>query len=640
MDIHFFIVHDYCNTHARLRRAAVAMVMWALNGNLNMMSAMDVDSITLAERFHNLQLKQKERFKARVTKLQAKSIDAAIISDPDVHVLSDDLGLVTASQERNNGRLTPANKKPSSNNVPQKTATDTVLQETVQKQVEQLILEKAKLTSQLKSTEKKVASLQRTLEEEREALGESVVTTQKVVELSKKNRLLHAELAVERNRSRQLEREMKAVTDKQQVPPPPLVHEQQEEEESVQSSLKSQLNSLQEQLVTSRHKTTEYRNQYQLLKQDLKLAHRVIAKEVGKGASVSTLLNSQSGWRGRSQQIITLQNKLLEMKILLEKTPGGRTTDTTRSAGACGSGREGGGRIEARQRATLDKMERERRENLEVMKDQLERAQRECARLHKECNALRARNKTLTEETKSLRSKPTPNRTSRVQSTESNRLLESRATVCVLETRTDELEKTNQELQQQLRDCEKELQASRQSCSRLSTRAEALSLPSLIQHTPRHYTRTHIIRGALSANQTPVVLREAASLQEAQLMARLAETERDRLLDLTTTLQKRLASTTDQLVRLKTDRSSSLHRAQNYGRVSSTVAKKPSLAADSGKIEALEVEVAIQRDENTVLKETLSQLRQERLEDVRVLHDMLQETRRMCTDMRRSDNKS
>lgn len=601
-----------------------------------------MEPVPLAEQFHDLQLKQKERFKARVSKLQTKSINSCST------IPSDDLGLMTVTQEK------ISTHNASENTTGQYFGEKQQLQQTVDKlqtQIEQLQTEKVNLISQLRSAEKKVAGLQKALQEEREALGESnggIVSTQKIVELSKKNRLLHAELAAERNRSRQIEKQIKAETALQQEQPPDT-HEQ--DSKSAHDLLKTQLNILQQQLAQSKHKMTEYRNQCQLLKRDLKLAHKVIEKEVGSGTSVNALLTTGSGWRGRTQQIITLQNKLVEMKNLLDKTTNGGNNDIVMKSGTHGSSREGtgSGRVEARQRAALDKMERERKQNLEGVRRQLEKAETECTHLHKECSSLRARNRTLTNEIKLLRSsqrRPTSSRRNETDLSESTKLLESRSTVHALELKTDELVQTNQILKQQLRHCERELKIiSRQNSSHQSTRTEALSLPSLLhQKPPTPHTKTNqvpIIRGA---HKSLAVQHETSSLHEAQMMTRLAETERDKLLDLTTTLQQRLTYTTDQLVRLKLDRTSANYKLgkATLGNNSTTkrLVKSTSDSSSDKMVERLEIELAIQRDENIVLKETLAQLRHEKLEDMRLLQTMLQDTRRTCVEMMRSANKS
>ena len=43
----------------------------------------------------------------------------------------------------------------------------------------------------------------------------------------------------------------------------------------------------------------------------MKIALKVISNEVGDGVNVQSLMNATSGWRGRAQQIMLLQKKVL-----------------------------------------------------------------------------------------------------------------------------------------------------------------------------------------------------------------------------------------------------------------------------------------------------------------------------------------
>ena len=589
----------------------------------------------LAEQFRDLQLRQKEKFKARVTKLhsqlpqQRPSLDPATDPTDDTTMPGDDLGLLTATQERTNGALEPAKRR----KRVQDSSGDHTLQKTVanfRQQVEQLKSEKAGLSSRLKSAEKQLEALRIRLQEEREILGQGAggaATTQKIVELSKKNRLLHAELAAERNRSRQMERQVETATATLQAQEARGHDDQREVALEDEEKLKLRLSELQEELTQSKTKTTDYRNQCQILKQDLKLAHRVIAKEVGKGVTVSELLNSPSGWRGRSQQIITLQNKLVEMKTLLKKTP-----EAVRvAADLTQASREGGGgRAVARQKAALEKMDRDRKKNLEYTRRELESAQTECVRLHKECSALRARNRTLTEEVKVLKSgTPAPKRNRAMPGGGRELSLSRLADVAALELKLAELEQDNQLLRDQLQVALLQL---KQNSSRLSTTNKFLSLPSL--HRPSSH-QTQPIRGTLSAT----VQHQTNSLREAQILTQIAEAERDKLLDLTMTLQQRLDSTTDQMARLKIENScGKIYRLPSFARLGTNGGAarwKQRADQDGEKIEALEVEMEILRDDNTVLKETLAQLRQERLEDAQMFRAALENTKRMCVALMR-----
>jgi uncharacterized protein YoxC len=324
------------------------------------------------------------------------------------------------------------------------------------------------------------------------------------------------------------------------------------------------------------------------------------------------------------------------MKSLLEKTSGGtnETADTLLVEGVHSS-REGGGRIEARQKATLEKMERERKQNLETTRKELERMQTECTRVHKECNALRARNKTLTEDIKLLKSEgPSLRRNAAIPN--------AMTAVHELELKTHELEHENLLLKRKLQECEQALQTLQLNSSRLSSRNGALSLPHIPQQlSSQQVTKTFPIRETLSAPK-PTVKHEKHTLREAQVLAQIAEGERDKLLEMTTTLQQRLDNAVDQLIKLKTEKNSKGHKHPSFGRSGTnhgTIKQKLCCSdARSEKVEALEEEVAIQRDENTVLKETLRQLRQERLDDVKMFHVILQDSKRMCVEMRRGDH--
>lgn len=585
---------------------AVAMVTWALNRISQRRSpqVVEMETMTLSQQFHDIQTRQTERYKTRVTKLHSNSPQPF---DSAADMPSDDLGLMTETQKKEKSILVPSHVH-GGNNTP----VDDERVKSLRHQVKQLQSEKADLSSQLRTAEKKVASLQKTLQEEHDALGNGVATTQKIVELSKKNRILHAELTAERNRSRQMEKEIKKALSVEQVYVQEIrVHENEANSTETGQNLQLQLTALQEQLAQCRHKVTDYRNQCQLLKQDLKVAHRVIDKEVGPGMSVGALLNSPSGWRGRSQQIITLQNKLFEMKNLLEKT---LSNNETKLEYVCRSG-EGDRRVEARQKTVLEKMERERKQNLETTRKELERMQSECIQAHRECRALRARNKTLTEEMKLLKSEgPSIKRNSAMQNGNDH------TNTHTLELRIHKLEKANHLLKQQLQESK---------CLRPSTRTEVVSLPSLHKPPPSQArAKSFPIREPLSAQQQQTASGEKYTLREAQVLVQMAEHERDRLLDLTLTLQQRLDNTTDQLMRLKLEKSVG-QKLPRFAPSGTKHGMKQKHRLDE-QVEALEAEIAIQRDENTVLRETLRQMRQEKLEDMRKFHDTLQDTRKMC----------
>ena len=605
------------------------MAIWALNRVNRVLS---MEAATLADQFRDLQLKQHERLKARVAKLQAKS--PLQRPDADGIRLSEDLGLMTATQERELGFAGDGTNDKTTHTAPvggEAPYAGARIKELSQ-EVEQLKAENERLTSRLKSSEKRVEVAERTLETEREDLGGGPTAAQKIVELSKKNRALHAELAGERNRVRQLEKAVRTATQHAQEV---YDRESKTDAQESQEDLKVQLGDVQEQLIQAKSKAADLNNQCQQLRHDLKMAQLVIAREVGEGVTVGSLLNRQSGWRGRSQQIIILQNKLSQLR----KSAHGRAAHNGELNETCASisSREGGGwegRVEARQRAALEKIERERRQNLVTVRMELEKVQGECGHFGKECTALRARNKILTE---SLKSGPL----AQCKRTEQRVVVSGDSTAFQeLEQRAEKLEETNQNLRRQLKESKRALHRSQHIQPATSG---SPSLPPLVhQQQTRHsrpQSRIKLDRQILSAGTAGVTLK-ASSLREAQMLIRLAETERDRLAERMTTLQQRLASAEEELVRLKTEKVTSgpLMRPRGAHQTSSCM-KRPHPAtggSTSDRVSALEAELAIQRDENTVLRETLAQLRREKLEGARLLHSKLQDTRRMWVEMANS----
>lgn len=594
-----------------------------------------MEAATLADQFRDLQVKQHERFKARVARLQAKQhplqqqSDAA--SPPDVHVdgasgLIGDLGLMTATQERELGSAVDGKEEKSTHRESAETDSSQGAQvRELSQKVEQLLAENERLTSRLKTSERKVEAVERTLQTEREALEGGPTAAQKIVELSKKNRVLHAELSAERNHVRQLEKAARAAV-QSATHPQQEVHEKQSEKDlkDGEEALRLELREVQEQLTQAKSKAADLSNQCQQLRHDLKMAHRVITREVGEGVTVGSLLNGQSGWRGRSQQIIILQSKLSQMKSSFGKCRSCGVVETSLNIRESG----GEGRAKARQRAALEKMERERRENLETVRRELEKVQRECGQFRKECSALRARNKTLTEELKLLRSGPASgNKRNKL----SDGVFGDSIVLQELEQRMEKLEETNRNLRQELGKYKGALHQSQQKTQQ--TRCEAQSLPPLVHQPryPRPHSRMKLDRQTLSAGTPVAAGLEASSLREAQMMKRLAETERDRLLELTTTLQQRLASTEEQLVRVKTERVAS--RPPTLARGGRKQRHSATGGPASERLSALESELVIQRDENSVLRETLAQLRREKLEDARLLHSTLQNARKRCLEV-------
>uniref|UniRef100_A0A8C9TE57 Uncharacterized protein n=1 Tax=Scleropages formosus TaxID=113540 RepID=A0A8C9TE57_SCLFO len=144
--------------------------------------------------------------------------------------------------------------------------------------------------------------------------GDAAAT--KIVELAKRNRELTGAVEQERmkvkqatNRIKDLEKEVGALVTN--VATFPLW------------SLKAdipEVKILQEKLSAANFKMTEYRNQIQAVKQEMKIAQKVLSSELGEDVNIQQLLSSPGGWRGRSQQILALQNRGIVVNNTISRT--------------------------------------------------------------------------------------------------------------------------------------------------------------------------------------------------------------------------------------------------------------------------------------------------------------------------------
>ncbi|KAH8370943.1 hypothetical protein KR093_005614 [Drosophila rubida] len=142
----------------------------------------------------------------------------------------------------------------------------------------------------------------------------SSIAGSKILELSKKNRQMRAELEQCKNRLNKkdvaiekLERELKVNEEKLAVNGELL------RKGNATDELQAKINSMQQKLFETRNKNTELQNQ-------LKLAQKCLQHEVGETVNINLLANNLNNatWRGRAQQIISLQQKLQELKARLE----------------------------------------------------------------------------------------------------------------------------------------------------------------------------------------------------------------------------------------------------------------------------------------------------------------------------------
>lgn len=209
----------------------------------------------------------------------------------------------------------------------------------------------------------------------------SDIVTSKIVELSKKLRERNAEFEAMKTRAKDAEAKLRQFesnsVDQQSVAPPPSEEEISEKDK--------QIKVLTEKLQVANSKLCDFRNQCQALKQDMKLAQKVIENEIGEKVTIQDLAKENGNWRGRAQQIISLQNKVQHLQEQLS------ATSITESPAV----------------NVLRQMEKDRRASYEETSKQLNQKTIQMEETRKKLEASKARNKVLENEIIQMKTKLT-----------------------------------------------------------------------------------------------------------------------------------------------------------------------------------------------------------------------------------------
>ncbi|XP_028399213.1 coiled-coil domain-containing protein 13-like [Dendronephthya gigantea] len=272
--------------------------------------------------------------------------------------------------------------------------------------------ENGRLYKLLAERDEEMRILRKQINSERQAIAGSGpgsdTAANRIMELSRKNRELASEIEKEKRKAKQLSKKITDMESQNSSMAAQVTKHDTQRSKDVTDEGKNNSQVLEEKLKQALAKVAEYRNQCEILKKEARIAQKVIAKECGEGMNVTAVLNEPSGWRGRQQQITTLQNKVNELKAQLNDVMHSKQALSTNGLPNQNYNVQ---RVmtpsfhDEKHKQMLKKMEKSKKEEYEKTSGELHLLNEEHQKLQTKFDAAKTRNKILTGELKSLKEK-------------------------------------------------------------------------------------------------------------------------------------------------------------------------------------------------------------------------------------------
>lgn len=516
--------------------------------------------------------------------------------------------------------------------------------------------ENGRLEKLLAEKDEEVKIVRRRWKAEREELAgggpASGNAASKIIEFSKKIRELTTNIEKEKNKSSLLEKKL-SVLEKKSIPEiksPPSKTEIDLLNDGL-STMKAKYDNVQ-------MKCVEGKSEIDSLKKEIKIAQKVLLREVGDNVTFQSLLNGSSGWRGRQQQILALQLKITDLQQQVDASQG--NSNSSRNALLNGISQH-----DEKHRLAMRKIELERKEQQDKLQKELISITAERDSYKEKNNAARARNKIITQDLKNLKDQLSTMIEKGKHDDElvsallreqqllkegkekiKSELISSKAqnerVVRASSSFSSDNDNLVKMLKDKIRDQEERVKELELEIGHLRNARNNRPTQSLIPRPLSSSSRSNtalgnldLINNQISSNQ---LLQENKSLHEA------TKIEKEKLGELVKVLQRRTEELGKQLLEknftineFKNANASLQKRIEKYSLTKSNSmernisgtknSKKKNVETCITEVEEMETKLCIQMDNNDALKSALEETLRAKEEDSKYFHQMIEQTK-------------